>query len=116
MKQNNLSRRDFIKRSGFAAAGVMAASSFNLSLKRTPGNTPNIIYILADDLGYADLSCYGQRKFKTPNIDKLANEGMSFTQHYAGSTVCAPSRCTLITGLHTGHCKIRDNFSHINKR
>ncbi|MEM1135311.1 MAG: arylsulfatase [Bacteroidota bacterium] len=70
---------------------------------------PNIIYILADDLGYGDLSCYGQTNFKTPNIDKLAAEGMLFTQHYSGSTVCAPSRSALMTGLHTGHTFIRGN-------
>jgi arylsulfatase A len=70
---------------------------------------PNIIYILADDLGYGDLSCYGQEKFTTPNIDKLAKEGMLFTQHYSGSTVCAPSRSSLMTGLNTGHTPIRGN-------
>lgn len=70
---------------------------------------PNIIYILADDLGYGDLSCYGQTKFATPNLDRMAAEGMRFTQHYAGSTVCAPTRCVLMTGLHTGHCVIRGN-------
>lgn len=70
---------------------------------------PNIIYILADDLGYGDLSCYGQTKFLTPNIDRLAEEGIRFTQHYSGSTVCAPSRSTLMTGLHTGHTPIRGN-------
>ncbi|MGB7394206.1 MAG: arylsulfatase [Pricia sp.] len=70
---------------------------------------PNIIYILADDLGYGDLSCYGQEKFETPNIDKLAAEGMLFTQHYSGSTVCAPSRSALMTGMHTGHTVVRGN-------
>jgi arylsulfatase A len=70
---------------------------------------PNIIFILADDLGYGDLSCYGQGKFSTPNIDKLAQEGMLFTQNYAGSTVCAPSRSALMTGLNTGHTPIRGN-------
>ncbi|MCY1721832.1 arylsulfatase [Prolixibacteraceae bacterium Z1-6] len=70
---------------------------------------PNIIYILADDLGYGDLSCYGQTKFETPNIDQLAKEGMTFTQHYAGSTVCSPSRSVLLTGQHTGHTPIRGN-------
>ncbi len=70
---------------------------------------PNIIYILADDLGYGDLSCFGQKKFSTPNIDKLAEQGMIFTQHYAGSTVCAPSRSSLMTGQHTGHTPIRGN-------
>jgi arylsulfatase A len=70
---------------------------------------PNIIYILADDLGYGDLGCYGQEKFATPNIDKLAQEGMLFTQHYSGAPVCAPSRSALITGQHTGHTAIRGN-------
>jgi arylsulfatase A len=70
---------------------------------------PNIVYILADDLGYGDLSCYGQTKFQTPNIDRLANEGMLFTQHYTGCTVSAPSRSALMTGLHTGHTPIRGN-------
>ena len=70
---------------------------------------PNIIFIQADDLGYGDLSCYGQRKFKTPNIDRLAAEGLRFTQYYAGSTVCAPSRSALMTGQHTGHTRIRGN-------
>src|SRR5690606_11193785 len=70
---------------------------------------PNIIYILADDLGYGDLSSYGQKKFNTPNIDALAEKGIKFTQHYSGSTVCAPSRSALITGLHTGHTTVRGN-------
>jgi len=70
---------------------------------------PNIIYILADDLGYGDLSCYGQQTLQTPNLDRMAGEGLRFTRHYAGSTVCAPSRCVLMTGLHTGHCRVRGN-------
>ncbi len=70
---------------------------------------PNIIYILADDLGYGDLSCYGQTHFSTPNLDRMAKEGMLFTQHYAGCTVCAPSRSSLMTGLTTGHTPIRGN-------
>ena len=71
--------------------------------------SPNIIYILADDLGYGDLSCYGQDVLRTPHLDRLAAEGVRFTRHYAGSTVCAPSRCVLMTGLHTGHARIRGN-------
>jgi arylsulfatase A-like enzyme len=70
---------------------------------------PNVIFILADDLGYGDLGCYGQLKIKTPNLDRLAGEGMRFTSFYAGSTVCAPSRCSLMTGLHTGHARVRGN-------
>jgi len=70
---------------------------------------PNIIYILADDLGYGDVGCYGQKEIKTPTLDKMAAEGVRFTRHYSGSTVCAPSRCCLMTGLHTGNAKIRGN-------
>ena len=70
---------------------------------------PNIVFILADDLGYGDLGCYGQKQIQTPHLDRMAREGMRFTRFYAGSTVCAPSRCTLMTGLHTGHCLIRGN-------
>ncbi len=70
---------------------------------------PNIIYILADDLGYAELGCYGQEKIETPNIDALAAGGMMFTQHYSGAPVCAPSRCVLLTGKHLGHAQIRGN-------
>ncbi len=70
---------------------------------------PNIVFILADDLGYGDLSSFGQRRFQTPNIDRIAKEGMRFTQHYSGSPVCAPSRCVLMTGLHPGHSAVRNN-------
>jgi len=77
----------------------------------TAQQKPNIVYILADDLGYGDLSCYGQKKFETPNIDQLASRGMLFTQHYAGCTVCAPSRSSLMTGQTSGHTPIRGNMS-----
>ena len=70
---------------------------------------PNIILIQADDLGYGDLSAYGQAKFPTPGIDRLAREGIRFTNYYSGSTVCAPSRAALMTGVHTGHAWIRGN-------
>lgn len=75
---------------------------------------PNIIFILADDLGYGELGCFGQKKIKTPNIDRMAAEGMRFPQFYAGSTVCAPSRCVLMTGLHTGHGRVRGNAGEQN--
>ncbi|HBL75893.1 MAG: arylsulfatase [Bacteroidetes bacterium GWF2_42_66] len=92
---------------------VLATAFFTGACNQTspvkePGK-PNIIFILADDLGYGDLSCYGQTHFQTPNIDQLAAYGMRFTQHYSGSTVCAPSRSSLMTGLHTGHTPIRGN-------
>ncbi len=70
---------------------------------------PNIVFIFADDLGYNDLSCYGQKNFSTPNLDKLAASGIRFTNHYAGATVCAPSRCSLMTGKDGGHAPIRGN-------
>ena len=70
---------------------------------------PNIIYIMLDDAGYGDVSCYGQKNFKTPNVDALAAGGLKFTQYYSGSTVCAPTRCCLMTGLHTGHAFVRGN-------
>ena len=102
-----MKRRDFVKSLG---AGLAAASSPGLlSFCRSSARRPNIIYILADDLGYAELGCYGQRKIRTPHLDGLAAQGMRFSQHYAGSPVCAPSRCTLLTGRHTGHSHIRDN-------
>ncbi|MGC6566519.1 MAG: arylsulfatase [Akkermansiaceae bacterium] len=72
---------------------------------------PNIIYILADDLGYGDLGCYGQKVIKTPHLDRMAAEGIRFTQHYSGSTVCAPSRSALLEGKHTGHVYVRGNGS-----
>ncbi len=74
-----------------------------------PPRPPNLIYILADDLGYGDLGCYGQTKFATPNIDRLAREGLRFTGFYSGNTVCAPSRSALLTGQHTGHTPVRGN-------
>lgn len=74
---------------------------------------PNILYILADDLGYGDLSCYGQKHFQTPAIDKLATDGIRFTNHYSGNTVCAPSRDALMTGRRPGHLSLRGNGEHI---
>ncbi len=81
----------------------------NVATTKSQQTKPNIIYILADDLGYGDLGCYGQEKIETPNIDALAKNGMRFTQHYSGSPVCAPSRCVFLTGKHTGHAHIRGN-------
>ena len=78
-------------------------------IAETISTKPNVIYILADDLGYGELGVYGQEKIKTPNIDALANSGMLFTQHYSGAPVCAPSRYMLMTGKHSGHARIRGN-------
>lgn len=79
----------------------------------TPAPTlrsPNVVLIVADDLGWGELGCYGQRKIRTPRIDALAAEGVRFTQFYSGAPVCAPSRCVLLTGRHNGHGAVRDNF------
>ena len=114
-----MNRREFLRSCFTAAAGMTAFGAkvtadavalSNESLKVSVGKKrPNVIYILADDLGYGDLGVFGQLKIKTPNLDKMAAEGMRLTQHYSGSTVCAPSRCSLMTGLHTGHCYVRGN-------
>jgi len=92
-----------------AAVALVAGCGGAITAEGKVEAKPNIIYILVDDLGYGDLGCYGQAQIKTPNIDRMAAEGMRFTDHYAGSTVCAPSRCCLMTGLHTGHALIRAN-------
>src|SRR5438093_5476302 len=96
-----------MKRLWMIAVGVVLVLAADQA-SETPSK-PNIIFILSDDLGYGDLGCYGQKKIKTPNLDKLATEGIRFTSCYAGSTVCAPSRAVLMTGLHTGHVRIRGN-------
>lgn len=79
------------------------------------GRPPNIIFILADDAGWGDFGCYGQQKIHTPNVDRLASEGMRFTQFYCGNAVCAPSRCSLLTGFHQGHAAIRNNLQKAPK-
>lgn len=83
--------------------------SNTIQAQQTAEQRPNIIYILMDDLGYGDLQCYGQQKIETPNIDKLREQGMKFTQHYSGSPVSAAARCVLMTGMHSGHSQIRGN-------
>lgn len=89
--------------SAFLLAALIISNSF------AAPKQPNIILILADDMGYGDLSCFGQKNFTTPNIDRLAASGMKLTQHYSGSTVCGPSRAALLSGLHTGHGFLRGN-------
>lgn len=91
----------------FSRRAFLGAPAF---LRAQSARRPNIIWIMADDLGYGDLGCYGQARVKTPNLDRMAKEGMRFTQAYAGSTVCAPSRCCLMTGNHTGHARVRGNM------
>lgn len=96
-----------ICRTFLACLGFAIAANFNPAA--APDSRPNIVYILADDLGYGDLGCYGQKLIATPHIDRLASEGMVFTDHYAGNAVCTPSRSSLLTGKHPGHARHRDN-------
>jgi len=105
-------RRDFLTTLCAGWAGLAFAKASALEAAVAGNAKPNIVFILADDLGYGDLGCYGQQKILTPMLDKLAEEGTRFTQAYAGSTVCAPSRCCLMTGLHNGYGRIRDNIPH----
>jgi arylsulfatase A-like enzyme len=107
-------RRDFLRQAGYVSLAALASSGtawIHSSCSVGKRRKPNIIFILADDLGYGDLSCYGQKKFSTPHLDKMAEEGMRFTDHYSGSTVCAPARCSLMTGYHTGHARVRGNYA-----
>lgn len=89
--------------SGLLAAGISPLQAAGKNEK------PNIIFILCDDMGYGDLGCYGQKYINTPNLDRMAQEGMRFTQAYAGSPVSAPSRATIMTGQHSGHSHVRGN-------
>ncbi|MCP5117020.1 MAG: sulfatase-like hydrolase/transferase, partial [bacterium] len=97
-------RRAFLERS--TAGGLSMLLSCG---EQAPARRPNIIFIMADDLGYGQLGCYGQEQIRTPHIDRIAREGMRFTDAYAGCTVCAPSRSVLMTGLHMGHTSVRAN-------
>ena len=103
-----LNRRKFLKTAGLGTTIAATAPGFYLRQK-SANRKPNIILIMADDLGYNELGCYGQKKIHTPNIDALAAGGMRFTQLYGGSAGCAPSRCNLMSGMHGGHAYVRDN-------
>ncbi len=112
MKSILRGRRDFLR----LATGVTLSPltyTRNADAAAEPDRRPNIILIVADDLGYGHLGCYGQQKIRTPNLDRMATEGTRFTQHYSGSSVCAPARCTLMTGFHTGHASVRGNSGGI---
>jgi arylsulfatase A-like enzyme len=114
MKMKHKSRRDFLRTVGagiITVGSVLLLSSLGLlSCRAGVGKKPNIILINTDDLGYAGLGCYGQKLIQTPHIDKMAEEGLRFTDFYAANTVCVPSRVGLLTGQHPGHAPIRDNF------
>ncbi|MCW5963223.1 MAG: arylsulfatase [Bryobacterales bacterium] len=105
-----MNRREFLAAATVGAVGVSIPRFAPAQVAPALPQRPNIVLILADDLGYGDVGCYGQQQFATPHIDKLAAEGIRFTSAYAGSTVCSPSRCALMTGLHTGHCSYRGNM------
>jgi len=85
------------------ATGLLLIASITPARASEPSYEPNLVFIIADDLGHGDLGCYGQQKIHTSNIDRLAAEGMRFTANYSGHNVCAPSRCVLMTGKHPGH-------------
>jgi len=108
------SRRKFLKILGSATLSTGSLSLLSglgmQGCKTGGGKKPNIIFIMADDLGYAELGCYGQKYIQTPNIDRMAAEGMRFSDFYSSSAVCAPARCSLMTGKHGGHAYVRDNF------
>jgi arylsulfatase A-like enzyme len=98
----------------FATVVVVFVLAFSHAAPAVTPPRPNLIVILADDLGYGDLGCYGQTRIRTPRLDRMAAEGARFTRYYAGSTVCAPSRSVLMQGLHTGHCRVRGNAGRQN--
>lgn len=104
-KYLNLNRR------AFTLSSLAAALAWAVPAGASAPRRPNILFILADDMGYGDPAVYGSTKIRTPNIDRLAAQGVRFTQGYAGAPVCAPSRCTLMTGMHGGHARVRDNFA-----
>jgi arylsulfatase A-like enzyme len=110
---NGFGRRRFLKQLGIATfAGMLPmALKARSVVSASPARKPNILFIFSDDLSYRDLSCYGQKKFSTPNLDDLAMNGIRFTNAYCGSPECAPSRASLMTGMHMGHCRIRANRS-----
>jgi len=113
----DFTRREFLSTAGIGLAGAMAAPMFLQNCIRPKnqlsGSKPNIIFIMADDLGYGELGCYGQEAIQTPNIDRMAGEGLKFSECYTGGAKCAPSRSVLLTGLHTGHTRIRGNHPEV---
>jgi arylsulfatase A len=111
-----MDRRLFLKSAATAVVSIAApgcANATRISAKTASANKSNIIFIIVDDMGWADLGCYGSKQIRTPNIDRMAAEGMRFTQAYSGCTVCAPARSVLMTGLHTGHTSVRGNTGGI---
>jgi len=108
MKETRTTRRSFLKAAGLGIAATVLAPR-SVSAAPASKKLPNLIFIMADDLGYGDLGCYGQKLIQTPELDKMAAKGLRLTRFHAGFPVCLPSRCTLMTGLHTGHCRTNKN-------
>jgi len=104
-----MKRRDFLKVAGCGAAALVLPACAQTQQGLSKGKKPNIVYIMLDELAYFELSCMGNKYLKTPNIDRMATEGMRFTQALAGAPVCAPTRSVLMTGRHTGHTTVRTN-------
>jgi len=107
-----MSRREFVRAISLGTTSIIlpgCTGSINSTTGEVSPDKPNIIFIMADDLGYGHLGCYGQKEIRTPNLDRMATEGTKFTQVYAGHCVCAPSRSVLMTGKHTGHTSVRVN-------
>ena len=103
------SRREFFAASATGAAALLACRDAAVTPGGSTAQRPNIVFIMADDLGYGELGCYGQSKIRTPNIDRIAAEGMRFSNAYSGCSVCAPARSVLMTGMHMGHTSVRSN-------
>ena len=108
MNETHATRRDFLKAAGLGLA-AMSAGPMAVWAAEKGRKLPNLVFIMADDLGYGDLGCYGQKLIRTPELDDMARNGLRLTRFHAGFPVCLPSRCTLMTGLHTGHCRTRVN-------
>ena len=111
MSSQIYTRRSFLRSVGIGTASMALHGCVSAATRYI--DKPNIIFIIVDDMGWADLGCYGSRQIKTPNIDKMAAEGIRFTQAYSGCTVCAPARSVLMTGLHMGHTPVRGNTGGI---
>ena len=113
-----MQRRDLLKLLGLSAGGMMTGRFTGADLSSLgssqAADQPNIVFIMADDLGWNELGCYGQERIQTPNIDRLAEHGKRFTQAYTGAPVCAPARCNLMTGMHAGHAYVRSNHEEPN--
>jgi len=116
MNTQNYDRRSFLKAFGIGAASLAlegCVSGSGQTSSSAAAKNPNIVFVIVDDMGWADLGCYGSRQIKTPNIDRMAAEGVRFTQAYSGCTVCAPARSVLMTGMHMGHTSVRGNTGGI---